>query len=70
MASEIQVLKLQSYLVVRSKRMVLGMPSMKKFSQCESCVFGKQHRSAHPNRKTLRAEERLVLIHTDLYGPM
>ncbi|XP_026400210.1 uncharacterized protein LOC113296086 [Papaver somniferum] len=53
-----------------AKEMVSGLPPIDNpEKQCESCIFGKQHRDVFPVKKTKLAEQPLESIHSDLCGP-
>ena len=39
-------------------------------SPCESCIMGKQHRTAYPKGTPYRATEPFEIVHSDVCGPM
>ena len=50
--------------------MVNGLPYIKNDDEvCEGCIFGKQNKESFSNR-TWKASENIVLVHSDLCGPM
>ncbi|XP_039137235.1 uncharacterized protein LOC120274764 [Dioscorea cayenensis subsp. rotundata] len=63
-------LNFESLQVLHHKQMVIGLPEVKQFSCCESCIFGKLSRQPFYSGKSWRAKERLQLVHSDLCGPM
>nr|GEW14363.1 hypothetical protein [Tanacetum cinerariifolium] len=52
-----------------SRKMVMGLPTIKAASTCEECIVGKQARSPF-KASSWRATSKLELVHTDLCGPM
>ena len=48
---------------------VLGSFDLESYEMCESCLRGKMTKSPF-NKKGERASDLLVLIHTDVYGPL
>ena len=52
--------------------MVDGMKTTKDTvtETCESCVMGKQHRTAYPKEIPYRAVEPFEIVHSDVCGPM
>lgn len=51
--------------------MVVGMPELKNASGiCEGCAFGKHCRDSFPSITNWRASPPLVLVHSDICGPM
>ena len=50
--------------------MVKGLRLIEKSDNlCEGCILGKEHRETFPVGKSIRAEEPLDIIHSDLCGP-
>ncbi|GJW57564.1 retrovirus-related pol polyprotein from transposon TNT 1-94 [Tanacetum coccineum] len=53
------------------KEMVKGLPIIKEREHtCKGCPLGKQARKSFPMAQAKRAEEKLELVHADIYGPM
>ena len=53
--------------------MVVGLNSSRDgevSSTCESCIMGKQHRTAYPKGIPYRASEPFEIVHSDVCGPM
>jgi transposase InsO family protein len=51
--------------------MVKGLPHIDHVDQvCDSCLTGKQRRATFPIVAKFRAEDKLELVHGDLYGPV
>ncbi|KAL9437863.1 hypothetical protein AB3S75_023687 [Citrus x aurantiifolia] len=56
---------------LQQKNMVISLPEIAIPSQvCEECVVSQQHRSQFPQGKSWRAKNVLVLIHSDICGPI
>jgi hypothetical protein len=57
--------------LLAQKKMVNGLPSINQPDQlCEGCLVGKQFRKNFPKESTIRANEPLQLVHTDVCGPI
>src|SRR5579859_788977 len=55
----------------RLGEMVRGLPHIDHVGElCDSCLVGKQRRSAFPKAAKYRAKEKLELVHGDLCGPI
>lgn len=63
-------LNYKSLMSMAHKKIVRGMPELKKKIQCEECVMTKQARTPFPSGVARRASECLELVHMDLCGPM
>lgn len=57
--------------MLADQKMVVGLPAMKTtMEKCQTCIVGKQHRSAIPKKSLWRASKPLQLIHSDICGPI
>ena len=57
--------------IMQAQKMVHGLPKFKvNHERCESCIIGKHSRDSFPKESETRAREKLMLIHSDLCGPM
>jgi transposase InsO family protein len=57
--------------LLQRNEMVRGLPPIQEpISSCESCILGKQHRKGFQKEMSYRAWAPLVIVHTDLCGPM
>ena len=55
----------------RMGKMVTGLPQIKEVDElCDSCLAGKQRRSAFPAQARCRVVDVLDLVHGDICGPI
>ncbi|WVZ61109.1 hypothetical protein U9M48_011031 [Paspalum notatum var. saurae] len=53
------------------QEMVKGLPQLDHVDQvCDSCLAGKQRRLPFPRKAKYRAQNKLELVHGDIYGPV
>lgn len=48
----------------------MGLPSVEPVNCCEGCVYDKQARQPFSSGRSLRAQQRLHLVHADVCGIM
>ena len=53
------------------ENLVTGLPTVQFIdNDCEPCILGKHHREKFPVEKAWRATKSLLLVHSDICGPM
>ena len=65
-------LNFASLLRLQKSQMVSSLPHLEAPPKhvCEGCILGKMQRASFPKDGSVRAECKLQLIHSDVYGPM
>ena len=67
-----RLLLLLAFYVVLKSEMVPSLPKLQAPWKhvCEGCILGKMQRSSFPKYGSVRATQKLQLVHSDVCGPM